>query len=55
MSTCQTVGNFWVTDVSRTVTFPDRRFPDKTLVVGFHGLTRISPKNFHLTSILPLF
>jgi len=24
-------------------------------VVGFHGLTRISPKNFHLTSILPLF
>ena len=26
-----------------------------TLVVGFHGLTRISPKNFHLTSILPLF
>jgi len=25
------------------------------LVVGFRGLTRISPKNFHLTSILPLF
>jgi len=24
-------------------------------VVGFRGLTRISPKNFHLTSILPLF